>query len=427
MFTTSRTFEIRLQKYKKKVYKGDKGKGIHHIEIQEGPVWKIITDPVMTETLLLDRNVQHYGQAQIALFAKGPLYDKMTFTGISNTVENIVNGKDINVNLTGENQYTQAIITELQGEKKLDDMPNDITFEEFKAALIRWNERTTTSPSGRHLGHYKLLTRLPVFETPSSTINISQNILYVYYQMMMIAACSGNTLERWCNVSTCMIEKIKGQPIIDKVRIIHLYEADYNLLLKIVWARKADWKAHNSGKLYNGQAGSRPNCRAIEVVLHKEMKYTYARLTRTNLGTIDNDAKSCFDRILCNFAMLISRHYGVPFEFCSTQAKTLQLTRFRLRTVIGDSTRTYQHSKETPIHGTGQGSCASPAIWLLVSNFLMTLLAKIANGMRIEDIVKNNTSVIQIILAFVDDTSIFTNDDSDDIQKLKQKLQQDCI
>jgi hypothetical protein len=125
--------------------------------------------------------------------------------------------------------------------------------------------------------------------------------------------------------------------------------------------------------------------------------------------------------------MLISRHFGVPKEFCSTQAKTLQYTKFRLRTALGDSIRPYQHSSETPIHGTGQGSCASPALWLLVSSFLMNLLAKVANGMKIDNIVKDKKSILQLILAFVDDTSIFTNDDSDDIKELKKKLQQDGI
>jgi hypothetical protein len=356
-------------RYIKTVYKGEKGKGIHHIEIQEGQGWRTITDPILIEKILIDRNIQHYGQALNTPFTKGELYKQLTFTGTSEIAEDLVSGTGKKINIEQENAYTQTIVSEIQNHNKLNDISKDITFEEFKNGLIKWNERTTTSPSGRHLGHYKILTRLPVFESEHSTINISEKILYVYYQMMMICAKSGNTLERWCNVSTCMIEKVKGCPRIDKLRIIHLYEADYNLLLKIVWARKTVWHAHNNHKLYEGQAGSRPNQRAIDIVLQKEMKYTYARLTRTNLGTIDNDAKSCFDRILCNFAMIISRYHGVPKSFCDTQAKTLQFTKFRLRTAIGDSKRTYQHSEENPIHGTGQGSCASPAIWLLISSF----------------------------------------------------------
>jgi hypothetical protein len=35
-----------------------------------------------------------------------------------------------------------------------------------------------------------------------------------------------------------MLEKDKGDPKIDRLRIICLYEADYNIFLKIMWAQK---------------------------------------------------------------------------------------------------------------------------------------------------------------------------------------------
>jgi hypothetical protein len=79
---------------------------------------------------------------------------------------------------------------------------------------------------------------------------------------------------------------------LDKLRVIHLFEADYNLVLKVMWSRKTVWRNHESKSLNEAQAGSRPGCREIDVALQKEMKYNYAKLTRTELITIDNDAKS---------------------------------------------------------------------------------------------------------------------------------------
>jgi hypothetical protein len=174
------------------------------------------------------------------------------------------------------------------------------------------------------------------------------------------------------------------------------------------------------------QAGSRPGCRAIDVVINKEMKYLYAQLTRTSLGTIDNDAKSCYDRILCNLAMAISEYNGVPSSYRHMQSHNLKNSIFRLRTALGNSHNTYTNSPTTPIHGTGQGSCASPAIWLMISSFLMDILSRRANGMHMIDIM-NSTTITQWIDGFVDDTSIFTNNpsSSDDISVLKAKLQYD--
>jgi hypothetical protein len=50
----------------------------------------------------------------------------------------------------------------------------------------------------------------------------------------MTAANLGLSLDRWGNISTCMLEKVAGVPRIDKRRVIHLFEADYNILLKIM-------------------------------------------------------------------------------------------------------------------------------------------------------------------------------------------------
>jgi hypothetical protein len=121
-----------------------------------------------------------------------------------------------------------------------------------------------------------------------------------------------------------MIEKIPGCPKINKLRVIHLYEADYNILLKIMWARKLVWNAHNTNCINEGQAGSRPGCNAIDVIIQREMKYLYSRLTKTNLANMDNNARSCYDRIICNLAMIISQHYGVTRNMASLHATTLR-------------------------------------------------------------------------------------------------------
>jgi hypothetical protein len=102
----------------------------------------------------------------------------------------------------------------------------DITFEEFLSALQKWNKKTTTSPNGRHLGHYILLTKLNVLDDTDKNINKSTKILELIYSILMTCIP-----ERWKHVTTCMIEKIPNVSRNDKLRVIHIYEADYNLLL----------------------------------------------------------------------------------------------------------------------------------------------------------------------------------------------------
>jgi hypothetical protein len=76
-----------------------------------------------------------------------------------------------------------------------------------------------------------------------------------------------------------------------------------------MWPRNSVWAAHTKNLLNSGQAGSRPGCHATNVALHEELKYNYSTLSRTPLATIDNDARSCFDQILCNVAMLLSKYF----------------------------------------------------------------------------------------------------------------------
>jgi hypothetical protein len=43
---------------------------------------------------------------------------------------------------------------------------------------------------------------------------------------------------RWCKAISVLIEKDPGNPNINRLRVIHLFEADYNLFLKIIWASR---------------------------------------------------------------------------------------------------------------------------------------------------------------------------------------------
>ncbi len=44
-------------------------------------------------------------------------------------------------------------------------------------------------------------------------------------------------LDRWRDIVNAMLEKIQGLPRITKLRVIHLFEADMNFYLGIIWGR----------------------------------------------------------------------------------------------------------------------------------------------------------------------------------------------
>ena len=282
----------------------------------------------------------------------------------------------------------------------------------------------STSPSGKHLGHYKSLIAVDSHssEYTEEAPDPGKAILQVLYQIAATAFQTGNTLPRWQHVNTCMIEKIPGTPKINKLRVIHLYEADYNAFNKLIWQRGIVWEAHKNNSLNPAQSGSRPNHNCIDVVMSKSQKYIYSSLTRTSMATMDNGAKSCYDRMVATLALLVSHKFGVPTEFCQTVGETLRTMQFSIRTAMGDSPNTYCHSTATPIHGVGQGGTASPAFWLLVSSIMFDCYQRSVTGMTLSD-PTGSITIRQWVEALVDDTSLFTNLPSDtDLNRLVRTL-----
>ena len=158
------------------------------------------------------------------------------------------------------------------------------------------------------------------------------------------------------------------------------------------------------------------------------MKYQYARLRKTNFATMDNDAKACYDRIIMLLATIASGHFGIPKAARDLQARTIRKMQFHIKTALGISKDCYTHSEETPLHGSGQGSGSSAPIWLFISSIIMDCFEDIASGMTMANM-DGTEKITQWIDGFVDDTSIFTNQDStnDDPTTTATTLQQDAV
>jgi hypothetical protein len=174
--------------------------------------------------------------------------------------------------------FTQMILNKLTTSKSLNSIPPTLTYETFHSALRHWNEKTSTSPSGRHLGHYKCLLA-DILDEEDSTNKTTQDsdkfeskatsILKVYWNLLQAVTNLFISLTRWQVSHTSMIQKTPGISRIDRLRVIHIYEADYNLFFKIFWGRKLVYSSDDNNLLNEGQYGSRPGKRCIDQVIKK--------------------------------------------------------------------------------------------------------------------------------------------------------------
>jgi hypothetical protein len=172
----------------------------------------------------------------------------------------------------------------------------------------------------------------------------------------------GYSYKRWQTIANTILFKDPDNVRLHRTRVIHIYEADFNLALGIKW-RIQMYQAEALAALNDGQYGSRPRRNATDPVFIEELQCEISRATRRSVVLINYDALACFDRMIQNAAMIVSRKFGVPLPVTQANAVTLERAEFRVRTELGLAPKGYVHSDSKPIYGTGQGSANSPAIW----------------------------------------------------------------
>ena len=269
--------------------------------------------------------------------------------------------------------------------------------EDVSWGISRWSEKPSTSPSGRHLGHYKALISDPV-------------LLSCLTKFMNIAIANGIAVSRWSNAVNVLLEKDPGVPNINRLRIIHLFEADYNLFPKIMWGKRLVRRAVDYDLLHPGQHGSTPSRATIDPIMLTQLTTDLCRVLKHNIVRFDNDASACYDRIIVNLAMLVARRCGMPLNAIQTHAEALQFMRYAVKTVHGISEENYSGTPFAPLFGTGQGSGASPAVWLSLVVLLMNTLDRVVPERMEFTSPTASFTHSRLIDAFVDDTSLSFTD-----------------
>jgi len=217
-----------------------------------------------------------------------------------------------------------------------------------------------------------------------------------------------------------MLFKDENNYKIHRIRVIHIYEADYNLILAVKW-RQALYHAEKLNWLNPGQYGSRPRRNAWDPVFLEVYQTEISRASRKSLIQTNYDASSCYDRIIPNLAALVSQKFGVASTVVLVNTRTLEKAQYKIRTELGLSDSGYQHCMAHPIYGTGQGSSNSPIIWCFISSVLFDSYESQATG-AIYETPDRTTQIKLFMLGFVDDSNGQTNNFLSDIQPTPSEL-----
>jgi hypothetical protein len=240
---------------------------------------------------------------------------------------------------------------------------------------------------------------------PQTTTN--QTLLILTYfdvktRLLNIAIKHCHIYPRWKRIINALIEKIPGLPLIGKLRVIHIIESDINLLMGIAWGRKLMWQGEDLQVFGEEQSGGRKGKRCQDVLLFKHLVYSILRLSKSNGSTFDNDAKSCYDRIVMLGASLMAQRIGMDTKIVELFIKMLDEVKYHAKTIYGVSKLSYQSSEQYGIHGPGQGGRASPSVWTVISCLILSCMKEKAIGANLIS-PNRQVTVEQVASGFVDD------------------------
>lgn len=366
---------------------------------------------------LFERNCKHFAQADGTPCTREPLLNLIGTNGISESAQDILEGKipsDLPTPIQLLFEAVQDHVPKLSDKYDLDTMIS---------GFANWKEQTTTSPSGKHLGIYKslivahklniytdkekeFLQNNPVSKTGIAFTSIATKLLQIQCNIMNIAIQQTHPLERWKLVHNFFLEKIPGKPLIGKLRVIHIFEADYNLLLKYFISKKATHHAIYHKTTATEQSGGRPNCTAIDEAVRTVVTFETCRLQRISGGVIYNDAKACFDRVIENISNLTCLNAGAPIKVLDLHSQTIHSMQYIIKHKQGLSPTANGHLKPDPFYGVGQGAGDAGARWGFISDMIIKAYNKKAHDATIKSPITKIFSNHKV-QAFVDDSRLF--------------------
>jgi hypothetical protein len=341
------------------------GKRLHKIPLtvqtQVNGHIKILQDPDKIAHAIQVHNQRHFSQAQGGFFNQ-------------DTTRNVDDAANIRTDPQLPQSQEHRLVSIMQNMTP-DVISSDISIKEWETKFRKWRERTQTSPSGVHLGHYKSLLK-PVMEGEDDTMEVNltilnmQNIMFqTQLDMVNLATELGEPLQRWQKATNIAIPKQPGILNIDKFRNIHIYECDFNAMLSIKW-KEALSKLEEAKAIICNQYGSRKAMSSWDPVQMETLQLDNSRITRRDYGQINYDARACYDRILPNLAAMVNRAHGLPDSIVKLHFKLLHSMVFEIK-IEGAQPVQFKNENKSPVFGTGQGSGNSPTIWTFISNILL--------------------------------------------------------
>ena len=382
------------------------------------PGWMDIDNEDTVFALLLRQNARHLTQSARSPFAHGKIAEGIKYNGTGSLTNDLLDGilDDITLGNLGDNypQYQPELTTFLKALQRpctstgqpLQPLQWKFGQKEFQKLFRKTRESTSCGPSGLHMSHWKVIAE--------------DDLLSEFWAWIIETAFTfGFTYKRWEVSYHCMLQK-RDRPYIHRLRIIQLFEGDFNGALKSILGRVLMYYMHDKDQIHNQCFGSIPGRSAQEAMITLQLLYDNYRLSRKTLASMFNDASGCYDLIRQNLSSITMQAFGCPETVARCHTLTQINLRHHVKTNFGIS-REYATWGSTQrvtykmlnglkciignFGGVGQGAGGSPVIWLTVLLIMIKAYSSFETGAVVSDALGLYTLTV-FVLSYVDDNSL---------------------
>jgi hypothetical protein len=371
-----------------------------------------VEDPEHIFDILLRRNFTQLQRSQQSIFSTGSFAEKLGHHGENEEFfAQLLRGLDNATQYDDEYPHYKGelapFIASLKSQVQVDDTTFQWTFgtKEFIKTFRKTRESTSCGPSSLHMSHFCAATERP-------------KIAEVHAFFIWAAFQLGFSYDRWEVSWHCMLQKMK-EPYVDKLRIIQLFEGDFNAGLKYFLGKLLMQHITRQGYIDNETYGSRVGKSATEALITLQTLFAHNAIWNKTVSMMFNDAAGCFDRIPLVLAELAAVGSGCERSVMRCHTITQQHMQHYVRTAAGVSNGYIQFHTQTIITiiamgftifqgiigGIGQGGGGGPILWLMISVIMIRALRKLCTGAEMNHVLGWLRYMLWLV-SYVDDNTL---------------------
>ena len=307
--------------------------GISAVDVKKYGDWEKVELREEVEDAIMDNDSKRFHLTDTTPLMSSYMTQKLGFLADTSFAQSVVDGTFVEDSMLDE--YTNKFLLAIVCRSTLPTFSAGVEKSNFQGYWKGSRERTSSSMSRRHFGHYKAAA-------------INDLLSDIHSSLLHVASRNGVFLTRWIKGLSVMLEKLKRNIKVNKLRAILLMEADFNSLNKLIFGHRMIQQCEANNRFPDEIYGSRSGISESEVIVNCRVVLEKIKVLQ-HCGTIAGvDAAQCYDRIVHSLSSLVCQNEGSPISFLIVMYGTVQSMVYYLRTTFGNSTKSYGGKETIP-------------------------------------------------------------------------------